>query len=81
MVGTFPLRAWTEIKLEVCPPKWAGDLPENETHFTGTRALHFCRAHARIRLGRLEFVRAHWRGDPALGIKRSRYRLTHEAQQ
>jgi hypothetical protein len=75
MVGTFPLRAWTEIVLEVTPPSEAGALDPGEAHLTGRRALHFCRQHLRIRGGRLELVKAHWRGDAAIGIKQSRYRV------
>jgi hypothetical protein len=26
-------------------------------------------------MGQLEYVESHWRGNPALGMKRSRYRL------
>jgi hypothetical protein len=37
------------------------------------RALHFVRAHLRLRLGRVELVRPHWRGDAQLGIKRPAY--------
>lgn len=37
------------------------------------KAYHFCRAHARSKGGKIERVRAHWRGDPALGIKPPRY--------
>lgn len=74
LVGKFPLHAWTEIKLHVTPPKEAEG--EHEAHLTGERALHFCRAHLRIRLGRLEVVKAHWRGNPAIGIKQSRYTVT-----
>lgn len=72
MVGKFPLRAWTEIKLEVAAPKWASE-KDHETHLTGEKALHFCRSHLRVRLGRVEFVTSHWRGNPAMGIKQSRY--------
>jgi hypothetical protein len=72
-VGRFPLHAWTEIKLEVSKPPEIDDGEPHEAHLTGRRALHFCRKHIRIRNGQLEYVRAHWRGDPALGIKRSRY--------
>ena len=75
-VGTFPLHAWTEIKLEVTPPRDDSDEGPAEAHLTGRRALHFCRAHLRIRNGQLERVRAHWRGDASLGIKQSRYRVT-----
>lgn len=74
-VGAFPLRGWTEIKLEICPPEDFSDRDSAEAHLTGQKALHFCRAHLRIRRGNLEVVRGHWRGDAALGIKRSRYRL------
>ncbi|GLK86659.1 hypothetical protein GCM10017653_47290 [Ancylobacter defluvii] len=75
VVGKFPLHAWTEIKLHVTPPEDLSDELSHEAHLTGERALHFCRAHLRIRLGKLEVVRGHWRGDAALGIRRSRYVL------
>lgn len=75
-VGKFPLHAWTEIKLQVAKPTDIDDGEPHEAHLTGRRALHFCRKHIRIRNGRLEYVSAHWRGDPALGIKRSRYTVT-----
>ena len=65
----------TEIKLEITEPVDASHDPSMEAHYTGDRALHFCRAHLRIRLGKLEIVRSHWRGDASLGIKQSRYRL------
>lgn len=73
IAGKYPLLAWSEVLLKVRPP----DIPEEEreAHLTGAKALHFCRQHLRIRLGRLELVSAHWRGDPALGIKQTRYRL------
>jgi hypothetical protein len=74
--GKFPLHAWTEIKLEVAKPTEIDDGEPHEAHLTGRRALHFVRKHIRIRLGRLEYVNAHWRGDPAIGIKQSRYRVT-----
>lgn len=74
-IGKFPLNAWTEILLEVTPPADAFDDDSVEARLTGQRALHFCRAHLRVRLGRLEFVKSHWRGDASLGIKHSRYRV------
>lgn len=74
MVGKFPLNGWTEIVLEVTPPKIAGE-QVHETCLSGSKCLHFCRTHLRIRNGMLELVTAHWRGDAALGIKQSRYRL------
>lgn len=75
-VGKFPLHAWTEIKLEVLKPIEIDDGAPHEAHLTGKRALHFCRAHIRIRMGKLEYVTSHWRGDPAIGIKQSRYVVT-----
>lgn len=75
MIGKFPLRAWTEIKLEVGRPRdESADDPE-EIWLTGNRALHFVRAHVRIVGGELVYVGSYWRGDPALGIKQSRYKL------
>lgn len=73
--GKFPLHAWTEIKLEVAKPTEIDDGEPHEAHLTGRRALHFCRAHLRIRNGKMEYVTSHWRGDPAIGIKQSRYKL------
>lgn len=79
--GKFPLNAWTEIKLQVGPPKDMSGDGSTEAHLTGQRALHFCRSHLRIRLGRLELVRSHWRGDASLGIKQSRYRMQAPANE
>ena len=42
-------------------------------------ALHTVRAFWRFRLGKLEFVRPHWRGDPAYGVSRRVYRLLSPA--
>lgn len=75
-IGHFPLHAWTEIKLKVHAPANLSDEEPVEAHLTGQRALHFCRAHLRIKGGRVELVKAHWRGDASLGIKRSRYMVT-----
>jgi hypothetical protein len=75
-VGKFPLHAWTEIHLKVNKPIEIDDGESHEAHLTGRRALHFVRKHIRIRLGRLEYVSAHWRGDPSIGIKQSRYKVT-----
>jgi len=76
LVGKFPLHAWTELKLSVADIGKKSDGTSHEAHYTGEKCLHFCRSHLRVRNGRLERVSAHWRGNPALGIKRTRYRLT-----
>jgi hypothetical protein len=71
--GKFPLNAWTEIKLDVRPPRDESDAAPREGWLSGQKALHFVRAFLRIRLGKLELVSPHWRGDASLGIKQSRY--------
>ena len=71
----FPLRAWTEIKLSVTPTVDARQDPSVEAHYTGKRAMHFCRAHLRLWDGKLIFVSSHWRGYLTLGIKQSRYKV------
>jgi hypothetical protein len=76
VIGKFPLHAWTEITLEVGSPIDHSDEPPVEAHFTGRKCLHFCREHVRVlSTGEQIHVKEHWRGDAALGIKRSRYRL------
>ena len=74
LVGKYPLGAWTEILLKVPGPESGGGVAA-AGYLTGERALHWCRAHLRYRLGQWEIVKDHWRGNPAIGIKRSRYRL------
>jgi len=68
----FSVREWTEIKLDIFPD--SDGQTSGASRLSGQKALHFCRSHIRVRLGKLEIVRAHWRGDAALGIVRSRYR-------
>lgn len=79
LVGKFPLHAWTEIILKVAPPDVRTGEPATEGHLTGEKCLHFVRTFLRVRLGQLEYVESHWRGNPALGMKRSRYRLEPES--
>lgn len=74
-IGKFPLQAWTEIILEVTPPTDEHGEPWKEGHLTGRKALHFVRSHCRVVNGKTTIVVAHWRGDGALGIKRSRYKV------
>lgn len=73
-IGRYPLLAWSEIVLKH-KTKFAGP----DEHFAGAthhKCLHFVRAHLRhYRDGKVVTIPAHWRGDAALGIKRSRYRL------
>lgn len=71
-----PLNSWTELKLRVAKPLEIDDGEAHAEFIGGKRALHFCRAHLRVRLGKLEFVTSHWRGDPSLGTKLTRYKVT-----
>ena len=74
-IGSYPLQAWNEIVLKVDYP----DAPESGdhiAHLTGRKALEFVRAHLRCQNGVIVVVRPYWRGDPALGIRRSRYLVT-----
>lgn len=70
-----PPRPWQEIRLEVRPPDLEprGQKDNAKDVLSGAKALHFVRCHLRFRLGSLELVSAHWRGDPAFGITQSRY--------
>jgi hypothetical protein len=70
----FKVHPWHEIKLEVFKPRDCGE-DGGEGWLTGRRALHFCRAFIRIRNGKLEHVRSHWRGDPSLGVRQASYRV------
>lgn len=73
----FVIHDWSKILLDVTIPvdAAAGEGSERFT-FTGGRALHFVRAHLRVKNGRVELVSAHWRGDPALGFHPATYRVT-----
>lgn len=67
----FQLLPWHEIFLDITPPPEAE--MESGTRLSGPRALHFCRQHIRIKRGRLEMVRAHYRGSAEVGIGRANY--------
>jgi hypothetical protein len=73
-IGNVP--EWTLLQLHVAKPADLDDGEAHEEHLTGRRALHFCRAFVRIRLGKLEYVRAHWRGDEARGVREKTYMVT-----
>ncbi len=72
-VGSYPLRGWSEIVL-----KHQTKLAEDPEYSIAScrKCLHFVRSHRRrYRDGRVIIIPAHWRGDPALGIRRTRYKL------
>jgi hypothetical protein len=70
--GSYPLRGWSEIVLK--HQTRIADETEHHTGATYHKCLHFVRSHLRhYRDGKVTVIPAHWRGDPALGIKRTRY--------
>lgn len=73
LVGKFPLRAYTEVILT--PGETV--VPETrEGGSTGQKAQHFVRAHLRrYANGKSVLVREHVRGDPALGMMQTRYKV------
>jgi len=79
LIGPFSLHAWTEIKMEVRPPKRDGDMT-HEPHLTGEKALEFVRQHIRFQNGRWVQVRWHFRGNPALGIRQRKYTLVDKTR-
>jgi hypothetical protein len=74
-VGRYPLQAWSEVTIFASADPLIDDRrdAEIESHLSGQKCLHFVRSFLRWRRGQLERVKAHWRGDPALGMKRTRY--------
>lgn len=73
-VGKYPLLAWHEVVIK--PQDRPLTQEEIDGHLTGRKCLHFVRGHRRrYRDGRETTVTHHWRGDPALGMQRTRYRV------
>lgn len=70
----FRIHRWTKILLELEPRSSGGAASEGAV-LTGARAKHFVRQYLRTRSGELERVSEHWKGDPALGLKLSTYRV------
>jgi hypothetical protein len=75
MPGKYPMHAWTELVLEARPPRDESQREPRETRLTGEKCLHFVRTHLRIRSGELQLINWHYRGNPALGFKQTRYRV------
>jgi hypothetical protein len=71
--GSYPLRSWSEVVLKH-QTRVADPEAERLTGTTYHKCFHFVRSHLRhYRDGKVTVIPAHWRGDPALGIKRTRY--------
>lgn len=68
----YPLKAWSEVRIS----HDSDAVSDGFVGPTSRRCLHFVRAHQRhLQSGDLTLVSHHWRGDPALGIKRTKYRV------
>lgn len=74
-VGTrrTPLPDIVTLDLEAFVTREADDGPESGGVAGSKKCFHFVRAHIRQANG--QFVRSHWRGDPALGVGRKNYRV------
>lgn len=73
--GSFPLLAWTELTLRVGEGEqksWTGGRQGGRTDMM---PLHFVRAHRRRINGEWRKIEAFWRGNAALGIKQTRYKV------
>lgn len=68
----YPLRAWHEVKID---PKAIKTVTKNNYTPAFHMPLHFVRSHRRRVWQQDVVIRAHWRGDPALGIEQTRYRV------
>jgi hypothetical protein len=77
--GAFPLRGWTEITLTAFHHR---EIEENGVGGVARRVCeHWVRKHPRhLRDGRVIWIPAHKRGDKALGIKQTRYRVVPPAE-
>lgn len=73
-VGRYPLQAWTEVKL-ACWTVVDAQQRTQEIWLSGRKPLHFVREHRRRVLGQWTRIPCHWRGDAAIGIKQTRYRV------
>jgi hypothetical protein len=73
--GQYNLLPWHEVFLDITPPPEAVEVSDGVSRLTGPRALHFCRQHIRIKRGKLEMVRAHYRGSADVGIAQTQYRV------
>jgi hypothetical protein len=63
--GKPPLLSWHEITLTVDRGELGHGEPLTET---GEKAFHHVRSHLRLKRGKVEIVRPHWRGNPEKGV-------------
>ena len=71
--GKWPFHAYHEVRIRIEAPAATVGQANGKSR---ERALHWVRAHLRLRLGKVEFVHPHWRGNAELGIRRPAYVIT-----
>ncbi len=71
--GKPPLFSHDMMTIDLGRPSERGVKHSGDGH---TRPHHFCRAFLRFRLGRMEMVRPHWRGNAAIGVRAPNFRVT-----
>ena len=70
--GFFPINAWTEINIQLGTRIHTGN-GSYEIRQSSGKCLHWVRSFRRMKMGKIEIVKAHLRGDADLGFKQSRY--------
>lgn len=63
--GKLPLLSWHEINLMIDRGELGHGEPLTQT---GEKAFHHVRTHLRLKRGKVEIVRPHWRGNPEKGV-------------
>jgi hypothetical protein len=67
--GKVPLLSHSIVRLAID----RGEVGPSASKAKGQAALHHVRAFLRLKRGRVELVRPHWRGDPRFGVIQHRY--------
>jgi hypothetical protein len=70
--GLGEINDWHKIRLSITREVSSA---AGEGEVTGERYLHFVRMFTRWRLGRLEYVKDHWRGNPEKGVSLTSYKV------
>jgi hypothetical protein len=70
--GKPPLFSHDAMTIDLGKPTASGSSEPGDGH---SRRHHFVRAFLRFRLGQMQIVRPHWRGDATLGIARPHFKV------
>lgn len=75
MVGKYPLKAWSEVKL-ICGVEQRSESGQQYINLSGQKCWHRVRAHARYikRSDLWTMVKEHEKGNAALGMKQTKYK-------